>query len=340
MDFIKSIKYPWQETPSRLINYALEHAKKRSTFDKQVAFLLLDIGVETLFKVYLSLPEDVSKSKISYSKRKDAINGSFHDLVKGIEDLTSDLLNASDLKRVLYFHNIRNKLYHEGDGVLASEENLTEYCELARKMLEVLLFAEPITEEVELEDDFFLVGKMIEHIDTIKNVTQALLELRVDAAVATAILRPNWSKRSFSIELRKILVDYPDDEEGIVEERYKIQSKRIRKFSTLIGKKFPREYDWFVKKALEDVIYLQLILIFQKQKLDWVEEIDKYEIASFYPEFAKEECIPYMIDRGVRRQSADISTVINRGNEILSWICETQDNIEKILEDNNTPNPA
>lgn len=156
MDLTQSIKHPWQVTPTRLIYHAVEHAQEKSTFDKQVAFLLLDIGVETLFKVYLSLPADVTKNKMKYEKRKEAINGSFYKLVKGIEESTTNLLNPSDLNRVMYFHNTRNKLYHEGDGVVASEENLAEYCELAKKMLKDLLFSESITEKKKMMMIFFI----------------------------------------------------------------------------------------------------------------------------------------------------------------------------------------
>lgn len=163
-----------------------------------------------------------------------------------------------------------------------------------------------------------------------------MLELKVDAISATAILRPKFARRSFINELHKIQGDIEGDS---IEIMYETQSERIREFSNLIGKEFPREHDWLVRKAVEDIIYLQLALIFQKQKLDWIEEIDKYEIASSYPEFANENRIPYLSNDRISSKSADISTVINRGTEILSWIHETQDRIEKIIGENSTPNP-
>ena len=44
---------PWQAMPSRIISLALEHAQQNTDFDHQLAFLLLDVGVESALKTYL-----------------------------------------------------------------------------------------------------------------------------------------------------------------------------------------------------------------------------------------------------------------------------------------------
>ena len=55
-------EYPWQITPTKLIEFGIELLGKTDAFEKQVGFLLVDVGVETLFKVYLSLDADVTGS--------------------------------------------------------------------------------------------------------------------------------------------------------------------------------------------------------------------------------------------------------------------------------------
>ena len=44
-----SIEYPWQKTPTQLIQYAQDLMDEESDFENQLAFLLIDVGVETMF---------------------------------------------------------------------------------------------------------------------------------------------------------------------------------------------------------------------------------------------------------------------------------------------------
>jgi hypothetical protein len=68
------IRHPWQSGPTELISHAIEHLHNRTEFDNRIAFLLFDVGVETLFKTFLMLPDEVTGAKTSFQKRKDAAN--------------------------------------------------------------------------------------------------------------------------------------------------------------------------------------------------------------------------------------------------------------------------
>src|SRR5258706_12236049 len=108
---------PWQVMPAKIIKLALEHAKKDNDFDHQVSFLLLDIGVETALKVYLvNKKQDVEKLNFPtlLGKVKEHLTNRDPNLIQQIEDIG-------------YFHGIRNKLYHQGDGVKPTEDNLKRY---------------------------------------------------------------------------------------------------------------------------------------------------------------------------------------------------------------------
>ncbi len=50
--------------------YALVHQQKEDAFSQRIAFLLLDIGVETLFKTYHMLPDSIRVSQIKFHDRK------------------------------------------------------------------------------------------------------------------------------------------------------------------------------------------------------------------------------------------------------------------------------
>lgn len=133
------LKHPWQKGPAELIDYAIVHLYLDGGFNQRIAFLLLDIGVETLMKVFLSLPENKTGVKTSYAKRKEAINAGFHLLVKGVQDAAADRIKGIDLAHIQYFHGIRNKLYHESDSITIPHSTAKEYAVLAVKLLDKLL---------------------------------------------------------------------------------------------------------------------------------------------------------------------------------------------------------
>ena len=102
-----SVQHPWQSGPTELIRYALEHLHRPSDLSQRIAFLLLDVGVETLFKTFLELPEEVTGAKLSYSKRREAVEGNFHQLLRGVKDAAGDRLLGIELTHVQFYHNLR-----------------------------------------------------------------------------------------------------------------------------------------------------------------------------------------------------------------------------------------
>ena len=131
--------HPWQHGPTELISYALEHMHGDTDFDRRLAFLLLDVGVETLFKTYLTLPEEVTGTAMPFGKRKDAAEGNFHELVRGISVAAGARLAGYNLAHVQFYHDLRNKLYHQGNGVTVPTNQVKSYAELATNLLGVLL---------------------------------------------------------------------------------------------------------------------------------------------------------------------------------------------------------
>jgi uncharacterized protein DUF4268 len=140
------IKYPWQNDSAELISSALDHLHNASDSNRRIAFLLLDVGVETLIKTYLILPERAIGTKISFADRQRAIEGNFHDLCDGIERAAGKRLQGIDLARVQYYHGVRNTLYHEAGGITVSNNQLQGYAELAVELLKRLL-------DVDLSDE-------------------------------------------------------------------------------------------------------------------------------------------------------------------------------------------
>ncbi len=94
--------HPWQTGPTELIAFALEQMHKGSDFDRRLAFLILDVGVETLLKTYLTLPDTVTGARSPFGERRKASRGTFHDLTQGIKAAVHEPEVIFDLDHVMF----------------------------------------------------------------------------------------------------------------------------------------------------------------------------------------------------------------------------------------------
>ncbi len=352
-DNTEVIQSPWQRTPAKLISYGVEHSKKKGDFDRQIGFLLLDVGVETLFKVFLGLPESVTKTKQSFGKRKKAINGSFFELTEAIK--ADKRTTGENIDRVRYFHGIRNKIYHQGDGVSVIEENLYEYAELASKLLLQLLdvdLADLREQNPRLPSSAFGIRlakdlaelddhpeKLLEELkeydpyleahDALSNLKPAFDELRIDAIIAATIINPQRVRRSFTRQISEILTNYPDDEELHFEDQYENKTKRVEAFSELLGKEFHRDFAWFVQLASMDITYLYLAMVYSRSEKDWGDEIDKYESAYQL----NGTSLPLTVESTSEKNRIWYREIAAEAKELAAWIESTKKMIDSIIED-------
>lgn len=181
-----NIEHPWQSGPTELIKYALEHLDGETEFDQRIAFLLLDIGVETTFKTFLQLPEEVTRTETSFSKRRSATEGNFHDLVRGVGDAAGTRLDDIDLTHIQYYHDLRNKLYHQGNGITIPSDKARKYSKLAVDTLKILLGVDlnSLLVSKQKEDELKLLSS-----EKKKQLEQARQDLRRKLNRMTRLLR-------------------------------------------------------------------------------------------------------------------------------------------------------
>lgn len=129
-------QHPWQAGPTELIEFALDRMHKGSDFDRRLAFLILDVGVETLFKTFLTLPDGVAQFQIKRGDRITAAEGNFHELLRGIQSANPQKASKIKFSHIEHYHNLRNALYHQGNQVTAVPMNQLEgYARLAVELL-------------------------------------------------------------------------------------------------------------------------------------------------------------------------------------------------------------
>ena len=322
-----SLEHPWQKSPTQLILYAEELMNNESDFDHQVAFLLIDVGVETMFMTYLSLPDDVIRSKNKYHERMKFIGkSSFAALVNGVKVTAGQRLKDLDLNRVLYFHNIRNKLYHLGDGIVPTDENLNSYLALAKELLERLLSVDLTPEPVDALVWFFPGIEERTKKDKIKesveNVKESLVDLKLVLAIAVHQTRPEWTKRSFERKLKQIWNEYPDEEAAPLEYRMENQKNRKRLLDELIDVNINEI--WFIDKILKDITYLYIAYISDNMERDMNDDIREYKNAHIFLKNRRYE----------REINLDkYEEIISQSEEIIIWIESYQKEIEEIFWD-------
>ena len=197
-----STEKPWQEWPAQIIGYAIKHINRDSDFDQRIGFLLLDVGVEAILKGYLELNEKVSNAQGNYHERKEAIDSrSFIKILEATQKAAGDKLRDIDIYEIVYFHGIRNSLYHKGDGLTIEKSKIKRYAILAAELLNRLMNVDvraelgvlPL-EKIE-EEEIFTLRKEIH--DVHEHIDEKLSQFSRNIRIATELIEPASLMPSF-----------------------------------------------------------------------------------------------------------------------------------------------
>jgi hypothetical protein len=130
----------WVSGAIELLRHADSHLNLNTAFDKRIAFISIDNGVETMIRTYLSLPKSKSGVKVDRKDLEEAGN-SFPKLLALLEKYAAAKLTGLDATDIEYYHRIRNTLYHEGTGLSVDDQNIMAYRGIAAVLLENLFNA-------------------------------------------------------------------------------------------------------------------------------------------------------------------------------------------------------
>jgi hypothetical protein len=138
------MKNTWASGAIELLQHADSHISLESAFDRRIAFISIDNAIETMIRVFLSLPK--SKSKITVSRKEiEEAENSFPKLLALFWNQVGTRLPGLDDSDIEHYHRIRNKLYHDGTGLTVDEGYLRAYRAIASVMLQTLFGVETIT---------------------------------------------------------------------------------------------------------------------------------------------------------------------------------------------------
>jgi hypothetical protein len=202
-------RHPWQSGPTELISYALRHLHRPGDFYQRIAYLLLDVGVETLLRTYLELPAEVTRTRMPPEESRQAAAGDLHELVERVKSAAGSRLHRIDLSDVESYHQFRNELYQQGSGIPVPAEQARGYAELAVKLLRRLL-------DIDLESQLVRLRRELERrqheaamLHQIQRVQSeiGLVAAAIDRGVRLAVeaIEPEFLMPSFERELEQWL---------------------------------------------------------------------------------------------------------------------------------------
>ncbi len=185
----------WASGAVELLRHADSHVSLSSAFDRRIAFISIDNAVETMIRVFLSLPK--SKSRISVPRKDfDEAENSFPRLLSLLWTHASSRLIGLDDSDIEHYHRIRNKLYHDGTGLSVDEQYLLAYRQIAAVLLQRLFNVETTPPKP---------AATLEHLIVLWNQLETELMSKLNSA---GIHRGNTYKWEQAIEQDVLTIDF------------------------------------------------------------------------------------------------------------------------------------
>ena len=146
----------WVNGPFELLDHGINHIKEGNEFDLRIAMISIDNSVELAIKTYLALNKRALG--IKYKRYKDSIQ-KFPPMLNLIQNFANDKVTYEELDGIEMFHNLRNSLYHQGNGITVQRNIVNRYAVVAQDLISRLFDIDldmKISDKV--SEDFTLYG--------------------------------------------------------------------------------------------------------------------------------------------------------------------------------------
>jgi len=117
---------PWAYGPFELIQHAEGHLQSSTDFDKRVALISYDNAIEVAITTFLQLHPSQRGGKTFSRKDIDQWMVNYHSKLDFFEQYVKSL-NLSlqvTIDEIVWYHSLRNELYHSGNGMVPEERSL------------------------------------------------------------------------------------------------------------------------------------------------------------------------------------------------------------------------
>lgn len=130
----------WTRGPYELIEHAESHYIGASDVDRRIALISFDNAIEVIITTYLQLNP---KLRGGETFRKDDVQKwlqNYHSKIEFFEYFTEahDIPLESSTAEIIWYHTLRNELYHSGNGMVPELHNLDGVREAAIEVFQAL----------------------------------------------------------------------------------------------------------------------------------------------------------------------------------------------------------
>jgi hypothetical protein len=110
---------PWMKGPFELLKHAAEHLSDGGDTDRRIALIGFDNAIEVSLEVFIRLHPRLRGNKIAKDDAEKSLKNFYEKiyfLERYLEKEESDIQLPSE--EILWFHSLRNELYHAGNGMV------------------------------------------------------------------------------------------------------------------------------------------------------------------------------------------------------------------------------
>lgn len=136
-----STETPWVTGPAEILAYAIRLLGEDNDSGRRLAMILADNAVELTIRTFLSLPKRITGVKVARKELQDSAE-TFPGLLDCVERYAGKQLQGVDLGVIEWHHQLRNQLYHHGNGLTVAADTVQVYVELAKLLFKNLFGSE------------------------------------------------------------------------------------------------------------------------------------------------------------------------------------------------------
>jgi hypothetical protein len=111
---------PWSRGPFELINHADGHLKGAGDTDRRIALIGFDNAIEVCIDVFIKLHPRIRGGVALSQEDVEKATRNYHTKIEWLDRFVeaNDLERAFSIEEIVWYHSLRNELYHSGNGMV------------------------------------------------------------------------------------------------------------------------------------------------------------------------------------------------------------------------------
>lgn len=131
---------PWMSGPLELLQHAEGHLRGATDFDRRMALISFDNAIEIAISSFLDLHPDQRGGQNFKREDKQKWLHNYHSKIEFLEEFSIQKGQPLSVQQdeIIFYHKLRNLLYHSGNGVVPEQKHVTGARQVALAVFELL----------------------------------------------------------------------------------------------------------------------------------------------------------------------------------------------------------